>query len=500
MDPVGYCRDILDVRLTPDQERIARKLCEPPYKVLVRAGHNVGKSFLAACMISWWYDCFDPGIVLSTAPTERQVQKILWKELRLLRARHGGFSGPSVCQMQSAPDHYAMGFTSRDGDRFQGHHSPAVMIVFDEAVGIDPIFWEASETMLGGERFAFLGIYNPTDTSSYAWQAEQTGNFHIETLSALTHPNIAAEANGKKPPYPSAVRLERLQDMMEQWAIPIPYHSASLAEREEGGKGGVGIEEDNTNGSIVFFNNQYWKLGPIAESRVAGLWPSQAINAVFSEKIVRILLGIKSDGTYNNLPRRVLDSWPVQIGCDPARFGDDDTCFHVRAGTVSLHHESRNGWSTRDTAKRCRELAWQYGQKFKGGPQKVPVLIDETGIGAGVIDNPEGYNFIPINAGRKAMKPEFYHNTRAELWMSTAELAKQGVVLDVSRLDPGVVLELKRQLLAPTYTLNGRGVIVLEDKEDTKKRLGRSPDDADAFNLAYLYNWPGREQVLGAIQ
>jgi hypothetical protein len=98
------------------------------------------------------------------------------------------------------------------------------------------------------------------------------------------------------------------------------------------------------------------------------------------------------------------------------------------------------------------------------------------------------------------MKPEYYNNKRAELWFCAADLAKAGVVLDLSRLLPEVVLELRRQLLAPTYLLNGKGVIVLEEKKETKKRLGRSPDDADAFNLAYLHNWPGKEQVLGRIR
>jgi hypothetical protein len=42
--PVEYCRKQLNVKLTPDQEKIARLLVQPPYKVLVRAGHNVGHS------------------------------------------------------------------------------------------------------------------------------------------------------------------------------------------------------------------------------------------------------------------------------------------------------------------------------------------------------------------------------------------------------------------------------------------------------------------------
>ncbi len=42
--PTEYCRQALGVRLTKAQEHIARLLVQPPYKVLVRAAHNVGHS------------------------------------------------------------------------------------------------------------------------------------------------------------------------------------------------------------------------------------------------------------------------------------------------------------------------------------------------------------------------------------------------------------------------------------------------------------------------
>ncbi len=93
-DPLGYCHHILQVTLTPDQERIARSLVQHPFKTLVRAGHNVGKSFVAACLVNWWYDTRRPGICLTTAPTERQVHDILWKEVRRLRGQRGGWQGP----------------------------------------------------------------------------------------------------------------------------------------------------------------------------------------------------------------------------------------------------------------------------------------------------------------------------------------------------------------------------------------------------------------------
>ncbi len=39
--------------------------------------------------------------------------------------------------------------------------------------------------------------------------------------------------------------------------------------------------------------------------------------------------------------------------------------------------------------------------------------------------------------------------------------------------------------MAPTWKLDSQGRRVVEPKQDTKKRLKRSPDDMDALNLAY---------------
>jgi hypothetical protein len=47
------------------------------------------------------------------------------------------------------------------------------------------------------------------------------------------------------------------------------------------------------------------------------------------------------------------------------------------------------------------------------------------------------------------------------------------------------ILELKRQALAPTWKVDGQGRRVVESKDETKKRIKRSPDDMDALNLAY---------------
>jgi hypothetical protein len=44
--------------------------------------------------------------------------------------------------------------------------------------------------------------------------------------------------------------------------------------------------------------------------------------------------------------------------------------------------------------------------------------------------------------------------------------------------------------MAPTWKIDAAGRRVVEPKDETRKKIGRSPDDADAMNLAYHDPWP----------
>lgn len=454
-DPVAYSEEVLGVSWWAKQQQIAELLLTPPYRVLVKASHSVGKTFLGGGLVNWWFDSFDPSITLTTAPTDRQVQDLLWKEVRGQRGRRGGFPGPRVSRLETSPEHFAHGFTAKDGDAFQGHHSEHTLIVFDEAVGVSPIFWEAAESMFAGEGHGWLAIFNPTDTSSQAYLEELTGNWHVVSLSALEHPNIAAELAGLPAPYPSAARLGWLQGLLDKWTSPTQNPKRTDIEWPPG-------------------SGNWLRPGPLAEARLLGRWPSQATN------------GVWSDAAWQEAELTVLpepDEMP-EIGCDVARFGDDFTSIHGRRGPCSLHHESTNGWSTTETAGRLKLVANELGRRCGIDGHQIPIKIDDDGVGGGVTDQANGYNFLPVSAASKPIDTEGYPNRRSELWFTVAERANEGL-LDVSRLEPETRRELRRQAMAPTWKLDSQGRRVVEPKDDTKKRLKRSPDDMDALNLSY---------------
>lgn len=454
-DPVGYAREVLRVRWWAKQEEIARALLAPPHRVLVKASHSVGKTHLGGGLVNWFFDSFPRGIALTTAPTDRQVRDLLWKEVRQQRGTAGGFPGPKMPRLESAANHFAHGFTARDADSFQGHHAENMLFIFDEAVGVEGAFWEAGEGMFGAGSM-WLAIFNPTDTSSQAYQEELSGGWHVISMSALDHPNIAAELRGEPPPYPAAIRLHRLDEMLRKWCRPA-----------EGEPLPTDIEWPPKSG-------EYLRPGPIAEARVLGRWPSQGTNSVWSDgawQAAELLLLPEPDE-------------PPEIGCDVARFGDDFTEIHVRRGPCSLHHEAANGWSTAQTAGRLKELANEYGQRAGMDGRQVLVKVDDDGVGGGVVDQRAGHRFVGVSAGERAIEAEGYPNRRSELWFSVAERASEGR-LSLARLDADTRRELRRQAMAPAWQLDSQGRRVVEEKKVTKKKLKRSPDGMDALNIAY---------------
>jgi hypothetical protein len=82
-NPVRFVREVLGSELWSRQVEILEAIRDHP-QVTVRSGHGVGKTFVAACAALWWLYSFRPSLVLTTAPTARQVESLLWGEIRRL--------------------------------------------------------------------------------------------------------------------------------------------------------------------------------------------------------------------------------------------------------------------------------------------------------------------------------------------------------------------------------------------------------------------------------
>jgi hypothetical protein len=106
-------------------------------------------------------------------------------------------------------------------------------------------------------------------------------------------------------------------------------------------------------------------------------------------------------------------------------------------------------------------------------------FVDGTGgYGAGVVDSllQAGHTPQEINFSGAAADPRFY-NKRSEIWMLMADWVKRGGSIPDDA-------QLAKELCTPTYYFqNGR--LRLEEKDQIVKRLGFSPDKADALALTF---------------
>jgi hypothetical protein len=233
---------------------------------------------------------------------------------------------------------------------------------------------------------------------------------------------------------------------------------------------------------------RWYRPGPVAEARLLGRFPSQAAYSVWSDADWQA--ACRENMAPLELPVKVLP----EIGIDVARWGDDNTAFHVRCGPCSISHEEFNGQDTVVTSNKAKELARKaalFANKLRPdqvGEKAIPIKVDDSGVGGAVTDilKADGYNVTGINAATKAIASDDYPIRRDELWFEVAERARLGE-LDLSRLPEEIRERLGAEAMVPIYTLDSRGRRVVEKKEQMKKRTpdNRSPDGMDAVNLAY---------------
>ena len=134
LPPLEFAKDILGADLWSEQQEVLQALPEHQ-RVAVKSGNGLGKGYSAAVAVLWFLHCHEPAIVLSTAPTFRQVRHILWRQIRRLYRKAPDVPGGKMLdtRWELPEDRYAMGLSAESADQFQGFHSPNMLIVVDEA-------------------------------------------------------------------------------------------------------------------------------------------------------------------------------------------------------------------------------------------------------------------------------------------------------------------------------------------------------------------------------
>ena len=176
---------------------------------------------------------------------------------------------------------------------------------------------------------------------------------------------------------------------------------------------------------------------------------------------------------------------PCIIGCDVARFGDDSSVLCPRQGIqVFPLSKFRNINSTQGAGLVAR-LWEEWGERGADA-----CFIDDTGgFGAGWIDQLRqlGRSPIGVHFAGEAHNKARYVNKRAEMYFEAVEWIKRGGALPESP-------ELLAALTATTYTFHGDRFLI-EPKDQVKRKLGYSPDEADAFVLTFAEKVSSRREL-----
>lgn len=489
-DALGYFVDVLKARFLSDaQENLLRLISQPANdewhrKIAVGASVNYGKSFSGGGITNWYYDAWGPCIVATTAPSQQSVVDLLWKEVRLQRGRADSkwgigpqdFIGPQAPAMRRAPDWWAKGYVAAKGENFKGRHVDNMCFIFDESVGLDGMYFRMTKGMFkANTSHLWICFYNPTNTASAMYQEiiRPDSDWTVVELSALGHPNIKAALAGQPLPIPAAISKEQVEDGIKDDCEPV-----DVADKQA-------VDFEWPPGSGNWFHP-----GPSFEGDYLGRWPTEDDAVLWSDALWKAvsepLVWKDAIIPVEELPR---------IGCDVAYLGAAKTCTNIVWGDYSVFHESKGRQQPMRTVGRLVELAEEWAERVNKSRVKsdcpiatgkqIPIKIDDTGIGGGCTSRLRelGYNVFPVGAAEKAMNQNKYPNKRSELWFMTRERARTGR-LKLGLLPYKALMEIRRQLMAPTWVLTSDGRREIERKEQTEARLGRSPDDADSLNLA----------------
>ena len=177
---------------------------------------------------------------------------------------------------------------------------------------------------------------------------------------------------------------------------------------------------------------------------------------------------------------------PLVIGYDPAWLGGDRHSMAWRQGRKVRKVESRKGLDT------MGGVGW--AKQVIDAERPARMFIDVGGVGAGVYDRlvEMGYGAIvrAINFGSSPLEPPpldehgkpkgGYLNRRAEMWGKSRDWLMEPGGADIPDLDT-----LQVDACAPGFKYDSLTRVVLESKDDLRRRRVRSPDEWDAVALTF---------------
>lgn len=418
----------------PWQWEASRKLVEKK-KLGIKSGHGVGKSAFLSWCILWFMCCYFPCKIPCTANSASQLHDVLWAELAKWFRRLGElypalaeqfeFKKDTFCMKSHPLESFAVARTSRKEkpEALQGFHSENIMVLVDEGSGVPDIIFEVGQGAMSGPNAFVVVTGNPTKRNNFFFKIF---NLFRDLWGTMT-------VNAETVPM---VTRESIENIARQYGRESDQYRVRV------------LGEFPTVDSMQFIDPELYEAATQIEPQVF-----------------------------------IADAFI--LGVDVARYGSDASVLYPRKGRdartwpfVRLFKKS-----TVETAAAVSQMHLTH--KFD------QIFIDEGGVGGGVVDIclKMGLPCRGINFGGTADRSipgqdaVLYANKAAEMWGNMKEALKHGLALPVH---DGLRDEMCGREYG--YTLKeGRDALILESKDDMRKRGLSSPDIPDALALTYAY-------------
>lgn len=496
--PENFVADILQCQPWDKQIEIIKDVFNYP-AVAVKSCNASGKSYISA-RIALAFLVLHPGsIVVTTAPTWRQVKDVLWRELgAAYELSVVKLSKAEVSQtgLELAKDWFAVGLSTKDSEKFFGYHADDILVIVDEASGVEEAIYIGVDAITPNVNAHTLYIGNPTNPDGRFYKSFGNPMVKQHTISAFDTPNLTA--NG----------LTTLEALL---AMFTPPNGVDVLQYVTDVQRGLKMPYPALISPLTVYR-RYLEWGtdsPFWQSLIMGQFPTQSEFSLIPINLIQQSMEVtksRAAGRKNGQEEvyAAFDGWVIpngglELGIDVARYGTDRTVMYPRRGGWV---EEAMAWSKENTQVTTDRILMSI---IPTDPHTY-LKVDDTGVGGGVTDalfrrkadnNDAGdkpqWNFKVqgINFGQQALDPDKFTNMRAEMFWNLREqfMAKTIAIPD----DP----ELAGELAGIRFELTNTGKIQIERKDKMKQRNGgKSPDKADALALAFASTNAGTFEVL----
>lgn len=487
-----FIKDVFGVTLDSEQQEIVTSV-QNNRRVSVRSGTARGKDFLAACCAL----CFlyltprwdakgrmvENTKVALTAPTDRQVKNIMMPEIARLynNAKRRGVTLPGQLNAYDIrtknAEWFLTGFKAdeHDHEAWSGFHAVHTMFVITEATGITDDTFAAIEGNLQGDSRALL-VFNPNTTVGYAAKSQKSARWKKFRLNSLTAPNVV----GKKVVIPGQVDYEWVVDKVENWCDKITPDEVKKSEND------------------FKFEGKWYRPSDLFRKKVLGEFP------LADDDI--LIPGAWIEQAQERWKENMLTSWNDGIwGVDVAGMGRDSTVFCPRYGNYVPYIQKHNSGGKADHMRTAGKII-NIIRTYSG----CTVPIDTIGEGAAVFSRAqevcsmEGLNINAVisckysNGAKRGKTPLTdvtgqykFANMRAYLFWAVRDWLNPDNGNN-AMLPPDCGIAEDASEIRWSFLSNGN--IIIEPKEDIKKRLGHSPDEFDALANTFF---PDAVECLG---